>query len=223
MISERDVIYITKKQASIAVVALATFCMVIFMLGYFWGKQCVLDGFGQRIAQESMSDAADYELMMQSFADRTKSEQVAVDNAQESNQTESEQLSDMQGQLEPGAAHHLEAAEVTSLSSTEKEKDKKNSAAGRKPNKAVVAHKKHHATLIGFAVKQSAADFVQRLQNRGIVVHVKTRVSKSASGKTKKMWYQVVTGSYDSMDELEQVIAQIIKTERIKRSDIKIN
>ena len=72
MISERDVIYITKKQASIAVVALAVFCILIFMLGYFWGKQSVLDGFGQRIVQDPMSEPVDYDSMIPSFGDNSR-------------------------------------------------------------------------------------------------------------------------------------------------------
>ncbi|MBM17695.1 MAG: hypothetical protein CL947_01345 [Epsilonproteobacteria bacterium] len=72
MISEKDVIYITRKQASVAVAALSIFCILIFMVGYFWGKQSVLEGFGQRVVQESEADQASYVSTMQSFAEKVK-------------------------------------------------------------------------------------------------------------------------------------------------------
>lgn len=77
MISEKDFIYITKKQASLSVAILAVFCLIIFMIGYFWGKQSVLEGFGQRITQESLQDQADYLATMQSFMQKNQSD-VAV-------------------------------------------------------------------------------------------------------------------------------------------------
>lgn len=236
MISERDVIYVTKKQASIALVALAIFCILMFMLGYFWGKQCVLEGFGQRITQESMNDQADYESMMQSFADRIKptAQEVTSDTADFSiDQDENSKIDLLRDDL-PDISDHFETPQENSNDkqvtvvkpASDKNKVAQNSAAnGKKNNNAASASvaKKWSALLVGFATKQSALNFVQRLANRGITVHIKTRLSKSANGKTKKMWFQIVTSSYNSKEELNEAIAQIKKTEHIKSSDIKIN
>lgn len=231
MISERDIIYITKKQASIALVVLATFCILMFMLGYFWGKQCVLEGFGQRITQESMNDQADYESMMQLFVDKTKSEVAPERSDYSSVEPISEPLKDdlvgdefseVREQFAP-AVETILAQASTAKVMPNKPKEAKN-VSGKSANKATVApiQKKWSAVLVGFATKQHALSFVQRLQNRGIVVQIKTRISKSATGKTKKMWFQVVTNQYNSKEELDEAIAQIKKTERIKSSDIKI-
>lgn len=236
MISERDVIYITKKQASIALVALATFCILVFMLGYFWGKQCVLEGFGQRIAQESMSDQADYESMMQLFVDKTKPERSSepmndlIDDADESLNTNyfGDQFSELREQFEPAAkAISVQPAVEKTATQSKIKKDKKvepESLQNKNTNSTEVSaeSKKWSAILVGFATKQHALAFVKRLRNRSLVVHLKTRVSKSANCKVQKTWYQVVTSQYNSKEELEEAIAQIKKTERLKSSDIKI-
>lgn len=236
MISERDIIYITKKQASIALVALAIFCILMFMLGYFWGKQCVLEGFGQRITQESMSDQADYESMMQLFVDKTRPEvssersDYPVDSAivDESFKQDhfGDEFSQVCEQFEPVVEAVKAQAPVAKSAPSKITKEVKASSGtqAKSTNKAAVApvSKKWSAILVGFATKQHALNFVQRLQNRGITVQIRTRISKSATGKSKKMWFQVVTTQYNSKEELDEVIAQIKKTEHIKSSDIKI-
>lgn len=198
MISERDIIYITKKQASVAVVTLAIFCLLIFMLGYFWGKQSVVDGLGQRITQESIHDQIDYSSMIQSISDRTREDEIG--SSEETNSAQAAQ----------------EDSVVSGANGTDKDSDDvaKDDASKNK--------KKYSAILIGFGTKQGASDFVRRLQKHDISVQIRTRASKSASGKTKKSWYQVVTNVYDSKDELDTVINRIKKLERLKSSDIKI-
>lgn len=195
MISERDIIYITKKQASVAVVTLAIFCLLIFMLGYFWGKQSVVDGLGQRITQESIHDQIDYSSMIQSIADRTREDEGV--SSEETNVAQDDSV-------------------VSSAHDVDKDSDDVVKDAASK-NK-----KRYSAILIGFGTKQGASDFVRRLQKHDISVQVRTRASKSASGKTKRAWYQVVTNVYDSKDELDNVINRIKKFERLKSSDIKI-
>lgn len=195
MISERDIIYITKKQASVAVVTLAIFCLLIFMLGYFWGKQSVVDGLGQRITQESIHDQIDYSSMIQSISDRTREDESG--SPQEASVTQEDAV--------VSDTHDAN----TGFNDVAKDDASKNK-------------KKYSAILIGFGTKQGASDFVRRLQKHDISVQIRTRASKSASGKTKRAWYQVVTNVYDSKDELDTVINRIKKLERLKNSDIKI-
>ncbi len=229
MISERDIIYITKKQASIALAALATFCILMFMLGYFWGKQCVLEGFGQRVTQELMSDQADYESMMQLFIDKTKPEASSqpVNHSVEANDDFGNEFSEIREQFESVAKAIADQPplEKTAPHKTKKDKNTESlSLQNKNTSKATVnvSPKKWSAILVGFATKQHALSFVKRLQNRGIVVHLKTRISKSANCKTQKIWFQIVTSQYNSKEELDEAIAQIKKTERLKSSDIKI-
>lgn len=234
MISERDIIYITKKQASIALVALAVFCILMFMLGYFWGKQCVLEGFGQRITQDSMNDQADYESMMQLFADKTRPEascertdfSLDATTVQESLKDDhiNDEFSQVCEQFEP-VAETIKKQIPPVKPASNKNKDGKLSLAkdnDKAASPTTPVSKKWSAILVGFATKQHALNFVQRLQNRGITVQIRTRISKSATGKAKKMWFQVVTTPYNSKEELDEVVAQIKKTEHIKSSDIKI-
>lgn len=202
MISERDIIYITKKQASVAVVTLALFCLLIFMLGYFWGKQSVLEGFGQRVAQDSMNDQADYLSMMQTVADRTRQDAPTAESVENVAAVSEDTDSDQAEQ----PASIVKAKDVV--------KDKKEIKAP--------VQKKYSAVLVGFGSKQSALNFINRLQGHDIVTQIRTRISKTASGKTKKTWYQVITKSYESRQELDDVIERIKKFERLKDSDIKI-
>lgn len=194
MILERDTIYITKKQASIAVVALSALCLLTFMVGYSWGKQSALNDFGQRITEESVQDGADYESMVNSLTDALSVETL------------------------PHAESEDEEPLTTNNSFHAKNVEKADSAQSEKKDV-----KKYSATLIGFGTKGAAQSFVSRLGKHGITVFIKTRTSKSASGKTKKNWYQIVTNSYNSKEELQSLIAQIQKFERLKSSDIKIN
>lgn len=207
MISERDIIYITKKQASISVAVLAVFCLLVFMIGYFWGKQSVLEGFGQRVTQESLQDQADYLATMQSFVEKSEPEVI----------TKKEPSFDevVQKSLD-NEAEKVATTEYKSNSS------KVSNDAAQKTNTQKVFAKKYRAILLGFGTKPAALAFVNRLKKHNILVEIKPRVSKSASGKVKKTWYQVVTKSFDSKNDVQEVVNKIRKFERIKDSDIKI-
>lgn len=205
MISERDVIYITKKQASLSVAVLATFCLLVFMLGYFWGKQSVLDGFGQRVTQESTQDQADYLVTMQSFAQKVKAD---LDS----------DIQEKPASAEPGQETE---SKIDASEKNEKSSNASQATKNEAPSK-VTSSKKYKATLLGFGTKPAALAFVNRLKKHNISVEIKPRVSKSASGKAKRTWYQVVTKSYASKDEVSEMVNKIKKYERIKDSDIKI-
>lgn len=201
MISERDMIFVTKKQASITAALLAVLCLLIFVLGYFFGKQSVLDGFGQRAVQESLNDQVDYLLTMQSFADKTKSETT-------------DSTVDLEKQDDATSVSDQDQQSVQVQNKQEFRKEVQKSKTNSK--------KSYHAILVGFGTKSAAISFVNRLKKHGISVEIKQRVGKTASGKTKRTWYQVVTKSYDSKDRLQTIVNKIKKLERIKDSDIKI-
>lgn len=56
--------------------------------------------------------------------------------------------------------------------------------------------------------------FAQRLAKKGIQVEVRSRTSKSASGKPM-IWYQAVTKHYDNRNERDAIVAMIKKLEKI--------
>lgn len=195
MISEKDIIYITKRQASIVTAIIAVLGLFLFCLGYFWGKQSVIEDFSQRVVQESVNDL-NYLETVQSFAQGSK---------------QAEQTVDTEGTVQ------IEEKAVEQTQPTVKADPKQSveQSAG-KPGK------QYKAILIGFGTKQAAAGFVNRLRKQNISVDIRQRKSKSSSGKISKPWYQVVTRSYSSQADLDRVISKIQKTEKLKASDIKI-
>ncbi len=203
MISEKDIIYVTKRQASIGIAVVSALCLFVFVLGYFWGKQSVIDDFSQRVTQESVNDQMDYLLTMQSFAEVEKSKQDTT--TEKKLNTNNEQVS---------ADKKVESIGVP-------QDEKKKDSLEKEP---VLPEQKHqyYATLIGFGTRNAAANFVNRLKKHNIHVDIRPRKSKSSSGKITKTWYQVLTKSYKSKPELQKVIDRVKKLEKIKSSDIKI-
>ncbi|OGB86395.1 hypothetical protein A3J41_00350 [candidate division TM6 bacterium RIFCSPHIGHO2_12_FULL_38_8] len=199
MIIDQNGIYLTKKQASVSAAVLVVLALLLFVGGYFWGKQSVIDGFTQKTSQESFNDQVDYLLTMQSFA--AKNGGVAP------GEIESEKEST---QSLPDAAEECEkTSEAVPVSAP---------GLQEKTSKSY----KHYAALAGFSKKALAEQLAQRLKKRNIPVQIKTKVGKSASGKARRTWYQVITMSYESVEEVQQIVVKILTFEKIKRSDIKI-
>jgi len=222
MMPDSNGIFITKKQASVTTAILVLLGLLIFIAGYFWGKQSMLDGFTQKTSQESFNDQVDYLLTMQSFAAKhgslpeDLSEQQEELAEQENLKTDDvvALLKNMPDALEqsgkaeiievvvkPVAVQPVKPATVDAVPSTTG---------------------KHFAALAGFAKKASAVAMVNRLKKYKIDLELKTKVSKSASGKSTKTWYQVITKKYDTKDEVASVVDQVVSIEHIKRKDIKI-
>lgn len=201
MISDQNGIYLTKKQASITATVLVVLGLLFFVAGYFWGKQSVIDGFTQKTSQESFNDQVDYLLTMQSFAAKNGGVSPLTEDKEEAQE------------LPDAVEENVEEVSVPVVAN-------KSTAALQMTQKTSTG--KHYAALAGFAKKSMAEQMVQRLKKRNIDVVLKTRISKSASGKARKSWYQVVTKSYNSVQEVQEIIDQILKSEKIKRNDIKI-
>jgi len=215
---DQNGIYISKKQASITAALLVFLSILIFIAGYFWGKQSMLEEFTQKTSQESFNDQVDYLLTMQSFTakhgplpeptdDQEKNAKIleAIPDALEENQKEEEPVKPAQASV------------------------------SIKPNKAAVESKvvvpvvtesnktgKHFAALAGFGKKASADAMIQRLKKYKIDLELKTKVSKSASGKGTRTWYQVVTKTYPDRDDVQRIVDRVVALEHIKRTDVKI-
>ena len=80
--------------------------------------------------------------------------------------------------------------------------------------------KSQYAQLIGFGTKQAAQAFVTRLKKHNVPVILKTMMSKTASGK-QKTWYQAITPTYDTAQELQDQVSKIKRLEHIRGNDIK--
>lgn len=211
-------IFISKKQASVTTALLILLGLLIFIAGYFWGKKSMLDGFTQKTSQESFNDQVDYLLTMQSFAAKhgalpedSSEEQQAVQQDNSNENDVSALLKNLPDALEESGKQ--ESIEIAT-----------------KPAKEAVvvqdavpsSNGKHFAALAGFAKKASAVTMINRLKKYKIDLELKTKVSKSASGKSTKTWYQVVTKKYDTKDEVASVVDKVVSIEHIKRKDIKI-
>ncbi|MBP6892350.1 hypothetical protein KBB68_02090 [Candidatus Babeliales bacterium] len=209
---DQNGIYISKKQASVTAALLVVLGLLLFVGGYFWGKQSVIDGFTQKTSQESFNDQVDYLLTMQSFAAKNGGvmpEELISTESDKNNQ---------QAQVEELLANLPDAVEENSMIKTDASKVKVEKVEATVDLKSG----KYFAMLAGFGKKISAEQMVQRLKKRKIDVEIKVKSSKSASGKSRRAWYQVVTKSYDSVQDVQQIVDKILMFEKIKRTDIKI-
>ncbi len=222
MMSDQNGIYITKKEASISAAVVVVLGLLIFIAGYFYGKQSVIDGFTQKATQESFNDKVDYLLTMQSFAEKNGNVDL---------------LDGQTTQVDPVPVVTVEVAatdmEVPALlqgfgDALEKECDaptvssKKKNKTDIKIQDRVEKKQNHYGVLAGFSKRASAAALVNRLKKQNIDVEIRQKTSKSASGKTTRHWFQVITKSYDSKREVQDLVDKILSVEKIKRSDIKI-
>ena len=73
--------------------------------------------------------------------------------------------------------------------------------------------------LLSYHVRKYADGFVQKMAKKNISLEMHTRNSVTASGDTKE-WYQVVTKPYTDRGELEVVVEQLSREEKIKGAQI---
>jgi hypothetical protein len=236
MMPDQNGIYITKKQASIASAVLVFLSIIIFIAGYFWGKQSALEDFTQKTSKDSFNDQVDYLLTMQSFAAKhgslPDSEEVEEkegnipDALEEIEKTEPLIKSEAKEQVNSDKKESTQSIEVKNKKEEGKASLVKNQLNSTNKDLSVVADTQelgtYYAALAGFGKKASALSMIQRLKKYKIDLELKTKISKSASGKGTRTWYQVVTKKYSTRDDLDQVIDKIVSLEHIKRKDIKI-
>jgi len=215
---DQNGIYITKKQASVATALFVLLSLLVFIAGYFWGKQSIIDGFSQKASQESFNDQVDYLLTMQSFTAKHGPLPEETEAVAESKQEAVEKLlQDMPDALEEldTVKPEVPSKKVVVTEVTTTPQGSKAISVSVEPSKG-----KHFAALAGFAKKASAVSMINRLKNYKINLELRTKISKSGSGKSKT-WYQVVTPKMDN-DELQVVVDKVLSIEHIKRKDVKI-
>lgn len=207
--SEKDHLYITRKQGTLFGVGILVICLFIFIIGYFLGKKSVMDEFSKKISKDSFVDQVEYAFATQALRqddndqedDEENEDVVAFDTASE------------QEKIIPITSNHSLKTEEKPLITTQPEN---NSVV-----QAVVSDSSCYAKLVGFGTKKAAVSFAERLKSHNIDVHIKTNISKTAQGK-KRIWYQAITPEYPSMYALEQDINKIAKLEHIRKQDIQI-
>lgn len=218
MIDENK-ICITKKQASICAAVCIVLGLLLFIVGYFWGKQSVIDGFARRVAQESFNDQTDCLLAMQSHAEKYGSNTDGVTTEIDTPMV-SAKSQDVDSQA---ISNNNEAIDLLiSLKDANKVEAPSSSSTGAEVESQEIGVKTHYALVASFTKKASAQALVQRLGKRNIPADIKEKISKSASGKLTRSWFQVITKPYGSKQELTNIIIKISNLEKIKRKDIKI-
>lgn len=215
MLSDQNGILITKKEASVSAAILVVLGLLIFIGGYFYGKQSVIDGFTQKATQESFNDKVDYLLTMQSFAEKNGGVEVSDGQATPISTPSAS------AEIEVPALLQDFSSDVDDISSKENKSLKKSKSELKAESKQEKKHT-HYAVLSGFSKRSSAVALVGRLKKQNIDAETRKKTSKSASGKVARTWFQVVTKSYGSRLEVQAIVDKVLSLEKIKRSDIKI-
>jgi hypothetical protein len=208
MSSHKDQIVLSRRQASMIMASMVIVSLFIFITGYFLGKRTVIHDFSSNVTQSALHDQIDYLLTTQSLQS-SKDDETSLDDEQELQEAQSREES-IQLPTKIDAIKHDTSYNSPIVQNTKKEitsDDVKNGS--------------QYACLIGFGTKPAANAFVARLKKHNIPVILKTVISKTASGKTRT-WFQAITPTYDSAQELQDVVNKVKRLEHIRDNDIKI-
>jgi hypothetical protein len=179
--------------------ALVALIAVSFLIGYFQGKRQNLDLQKINLLQESISDSVNYGLTIATHDKMQSSYNLEVEG-QDLN-IQSLVMDDTSDSLMDNEIIEVDAStEIVTPALINKSKN------GRA-----------YAQLVGYGSKNNALKFYNRLKNKGYPVIFKER----PGNKPKNSWYQVVTDILDQ-HELDKLVAQIAKEEKIKPVIIKL-
>jgi|688.fasta_scaffold382713_2 hypothetical protein len=181
--------------------ALVALIAVTFMIGYFQGKRQNLDLQKINLMQESINDQVNYGLTIATHDKMQSTYNLDVESHDDLN-IQSLVMDDAVDNL----PDNLEANQAEAP--TEK-------AMPKVINET--KNLKSYAQLVGYGNKSNALKFYNRLKNKGYPVIFKER----PGNKPKNSWYQVVTDVLSHQD-LEKIVAQIAKEEKIKPVIIKL-
>jgi len=219
-----DQIILTKRQASMVMASMLLFCLFVFIIGFFLGKRTSVDDFSSKVTKEALHDQIDFLLTTQSLQSSSEESAGADDVIQATIEAEPQQ--DKTFDIVPDKQDFAKSAIFTAEKNNRPEnfpvlEDKKTE--DKKINETpVTVHvkKPQYAQLIGFGTKQAAQAFVTRLKKHNVPVILKTMMSKTASGK-QRTWYQAITPTYDTAEELQAQVSKIKRLEHIRGNDIK--
>ena len=193
------------------------FCLFVFIIGFFLGKRTVIDDFSTKVTKEALHDQIDFLLTTQSLES----------SQEDGGATEAESIENLIGiegqeSIMPAifSQERISQAEFITEDNSSKVIDvisDEQSITKKHPT----FEGPQYAQLIGFGTKKAAQAFVARLKKHNVPVILKTMMSKTAAGK-QKTWYQAITPTYNSAEELQSQIAKIKRLEHIREKDIKI-
>jgi hypothetical protein len=179
--------------------ALVALSAVSFMIGYFQGKRQSLDLQKINLLQESISDQVNYGLTIATHDKMQSSYNLEVDG---------HDLNIQSVVMDDTVDHQLENEIIEAETPAEIVTPVLNSK---------IKNVRAYAQLVGYGSKTNALKFYNRLKNKGYPVIFKER----PGNKPKNSWYQVVTDVLDQQ-ELDKLVSQIAKEEKIKPVIIKL-
>ena len=179
----------------------------VFISGYFWGRKSLMEGLVGKIEQDSFADRI-YSSMgaSQDFGERSDGGEGLDNGTSNASPASTETTDDVVAKTLGSDVSIVETKPDIVVTGTmvkvaqQEAEPKKDSFVGH---------------LVGFRSKQEADKFASRQNNRGISVAVRTRSSKTKSGKTIS-WYQAVTEPVDDKNELIRLVTAIKRAEHIK-------
>lgn len=214
---QKDQIVFNKRQVSMLMASMVIFCLFIFIVGYFLGKRTAMNDFSSDVTQHALHDQIDYLLTTQSLqssqqddSDQTTEEQYDVDKNDTmisvSQSVVSEKAQNIISTVVEQKNHKIIEAKNTQLPAIQIDENEKDS---------------QYACLVGFGTKTAANAFVARLKKHHVPVILKTMISKTVAGKSRT-WYQAITPTYDSSQQLQEIVQKVKRLEHIRDNDIKI-
>lgn len=219
-----DQIVISKRQASMMMASMLLFCLFVFIVGFFLGKRSAIDDFSDKMGKQALHDQIDFLLTTQSLQSSQQDEPTDHQTTSEFSSASFDQPFDNpiiqlkpQDNYTPNDNHLVKVDPIIALPA-----DMSHSENVDQIEKDVVSKSKlQYAQLIGFGTKKAAQGFVARLKKHNVPVILKTVMSKTASGK-ERVWYQAITPTYGSLQELQEQVAKVKRLEHIRDTDIKI-
>jgi hypothetical protein len=210
-------LFIPNKQVSWLVATLIGIAFVCFALGYFWGHRRALERFVAKIEEESFADRINYALYTMNDRDMSEFEQDPEDT---NGTAPIEEVSNGDDQEEVIEEQEMSSDESTTKKESEKVQEPASQCIqNNTPEEIASSTTVFVAPLAGFGTLHAATDFLKRVQLIDPASVIEKKVSKT-SKKRSITWYQVITGEFDTKEDLEKFLSVIKKREHIKNIEI---
>lgn len=198
-IKNGESLIINRKIVSIVTASLIMLGTFIFIAGYFWGYRQASQDVQLNIKQTNFADQISY--ASNNLDASSNLINVADDNSNLVDNTTSHSAQIEQNNQ--GLINDL-SDNLSENTNTENTNDLTN----------------YYAELIGFGRLKAAQAFVDKMKDKGFLLVIRKRISKTGAGKIVN-WYQVITESYSNKQELQKVVDVIRQTERLQGIKIK--
>ncbi len=193
-----DGLYLNKQHLNRTIVLLLLTSLFIFIAGYFWGQHTAAEQLLTMVERDSFADQVYYAMSATERGDEESADDEALP-AQNVDATNSQ------------------AATPNDIHATHPQPIAQQSAETEPVVQASVEQKPstfYKGILAGFSTEKMANQMVQRLKRRGFDVAIVTRHSRTKQGKSVA-WYQAVTAPMADRSQLEGIVAQIKKFEKL--------